>query len=133
VLAASADLATPPRTERRSARPPYWIVAPSLVWDADVYVERLVPECRHGHPLLSRDAGGGAEVFEYRGDGHLAYTCTVPHCGSVQFGIQHLKPSPLLHLYAISAEQRRAYLRLPRDTPSHEALELLGYITWSSV
>jgi hypothetical protein len=128
VPATLAPSASPARTERRSPRPPYWLVCPTLVWDGEQHVERLVPECRNGHPLLSRDVTGGAGVFEYRGDRHLAYTCTVPHCGSRQFGIQHEKPSPLLHLYAISAEQLGAYLRLPRDTPSHEVLELLGYI-----
>ena len=119
----------PVSPDRRSPRPPYWIVGPTLVFDGHEHVERLVPECRNGHQVMSSQTNGDGSVYEWRGDMHLTLTCRAPHCGSIAFGVLHVRPSPLLHLYAINQAQLREYLRLPHDTPSHEVLEMLGYIT----
>lgn len=80
--------------------------------------------CPHGHPFIVPRSNGR---LTYRVDGHIFLECDRCRPTLHAFGIITTRPSPIVMLYRIRADQARALSELPEDLTSLEILEFLGF------
>lgn len=93
--------------------PPIWSCEPRTI------------VCRYRHPHIRvRD---DSMNVQYRVDGHVYQEC--PKCAphSYAFGVVHVRPFPLVTLYACTKAQYEHILALPDDAETLDILRYLGY------
>jgi hypothetical protein len=102
--------------------PPIWMVSPNLL------------KCRAGHALVTHRAG--FHVDQRRVDGHIFMACECCKPTTYFFGVVHSRPSPIVHCYAITAEQWQFWRNttddelaqpLEEDHETEDLLNRLGY------